>query len=147
MDSTVSQIICKQGLWIIYANYLLNYHILCRKTDTMESIHHPLQTHTKLHHHRHNGSPDILLERIQGIYKRPTYGFEDTIVWERWHFWRSEINLDYHLIQCIRGFCSSPLPIFKLSLQVPWINSNKVIGKYANELPNLHILWRIQLKI
>ncbi len=34
------------------------------------------------------------------------------------HFWRSEINIDYRLIQCIRGFCSSPLPIFKLSLQV-----------------------------
>ncbi len=38
-------------------------------------------------------------------------------------FWRSEIIIDYRLIQCIRGFCSSPLPIFKLSLQVPWIDS------------------------
>ncbi len=37
--------------------------------------------------------------------------------------WRSEINIDYRLIQCITGFCSSPLPIFKLSLQVPWTNS------------------------
>ncbi len=33
-------------------------------------------------------------------------------------------QFDYCLIQCIRGFCSSPLPIFKLSLQVPWIDSN-----------------------
>ncbi len=31
--------------------------------------------------------------------------------------------IDYRLIQCIRGFCSSPLPI-KLCLQVPWIDSN-----------------------
>ncbi len=45
-----------------------------------------------------------------------------TIVWERWNFLRSEINIDHCLIQCIRGFCSSPLPIFKLSLQVPWID-------------------------
>ncbi len=63
-----------------------------------------------------------MLELIQGICKRPTYRFEDTIVWERWSFWRSEINIDYRLIQCIRGFCSSSLPIFKLSLQVPWID-------------------------
>ena len=48
---------------------------------------------------------------------------ENTIVWERWYFWTSEINIDYRLILCIRGFCSSPLPIFKLS-QVPWIDSN-----------------------
>ena len=47
-----------------------------------------------------------IVESIQGICKCPTYRFEDTIVWERWHFWRSEINIDYHLIQCIRGFCS-----------------------------------------
>ncbi len=65
-----------------------------------------------------------LLESIQGIRKRPTYRFEDTIVWERWHFWRYEINIDYPLIQCIRGFHSSPLPIFKLSLQVPCIYSS-----------------------
>ncbi len=58
------------------------------------------------------------LESIQGICKRPTY--RPTIVWERWHFWWAEINIDYHLIQCIRGICSSPLPIFKRSLQVPW---------------------------
>ncbi len=37
----------------------------------------------------------ILLESIQGICKRPTYPFEDTIVWERWHFWRSEITVWY----------------------------------------------------
>ncbi len=34
----------------------------------------------------------------------------------RWHFWRFEINIDYRLIQCIRGFRSSSLPIFKISL-------------------------------
>ncbi len=66
---------------------------------------------------------DSVRESIQGICKHPTDRFEDTIVWERWHFWRSEINIVYSLIQCIRGFCSSPLPIFKLSLQVPWIDS------------------------
>ncbi len=27
-----------------------------------------------------------ILELIQGICKRPTYRFEDTIVWERWNF-------------------------------------------------------------
>ena len=37
------------------------------------------------------------------------------IDWKRWHFWRSQINIDCHLVQCIRGFCSSPLPIFKLA--------------------------------
>ncbi len=37
----------------------------------------------------------LVLESIQWICKRPTYRFEDTIVWERWHFWRSEINIDY----------------------------------------------------
>ena len=42
---------------------------------------------------------------IQGIRKRPMYRFEDTIVWERWHFLTSGINIDYHLIQYIRGFC------------------------------------------
>ncbi len=63
---------------------------------------------------------------IQAIRKRLTYRFEDTIVWERWYFWRSEINIDYRMIQCIRGFCLSPLPIFKLSLQVPWIDSSEV---------------------
>ncbi len=68
-----------------------------------------------------------LLESIQGICKHLTYRFEDTIVCERWHFWRSEINIDYRLIQCIRGFCSSPLPIFKLTLQVRWIGSSRVI--------------------
>ncbi len=26
------------------------------------------------------------LESIQGIRKRPTYRFEDTIVWDRWYF-------------------------------------------------------------
>ncbi len=51
-----------------------------------------------------------LLESIQGIYKRPTYRFGDTIVWERWHFWRAEINIDYCLIQCIRGFIHLPCP-------------------------------------
>ncbi len=66
----------------------------------------------------------LLLWSIQGICKRPTYRFEDTIVWERWHFWRSEININYRLIECIRGFCSSPLPILKLSLQAPWIDSS-----------------------
>ncbi len=65
-----------------------------------------------------------VVESIQGIHKLPTYRFEDTIVCERWYFWRSEINIDYRMIQCIRGFCSSPLPIFKLGLQVPWIDSN-----------------------
>ncbi len=63
-----------------------------------------------------------LLESIQLIRKRPTYRFEDTIVGRVWYFWRSEIHIDYRLIQCIRGFCSSPLPIFKLSLKVPWID-------------------------
>ncbi len=65
------------------------------------------------------------IESIQGIYKRPTYRFEDTIVLEKGHFWISEINIDYRLIQCIRGFCSPPLPIFKFSLQVPWIDSSQ----------------------
>ena len=36
--------------------------------------------------------------------------------WERWHFWWSAINIDTSQIQYITGFCSSPLPIFKLSL-------------------------------
>ncbi len=67
------------------------------------------------------------LESIQGIRKRPIYRFEDTIVWERWYIGRFEINIDYRLIQCIRGFCSSPLPILKLSLQVPRIDSNRLI--------------------
>ncbi len=71
-----------------------------------------------------------------------TYRFEDTIIWERWHFWRSENN--YRLIQCIRGLCSSdPCPcIFKLSLQVPWIDSSIIIveeWKYALEC------WRMNL--
>ncbi len=39
------------------------------------------------------------LESIQAIRKRPKYRFEDTIVWERWYFWRPEINIDYRLIQ------------------------------------------------
>ncbi len=79
----------------------------------------------------------FVLESIQDIRKRPTYRFEDTIVWKKWHFWRSEINIDYHLIQCIRGFCSSPLPIFKLSVQVPWIDSNLIqflIPVYQKEI-------------
>ncbi len=46
-----------------------------------------------------------------------------TTVLERWYFLRSKINIDYRLIQCISGFCSSPLPIFKLCLQVPRIDS------------------------
>ncbi len=66
-----------------------------------------------------------VLESIQWIRKRPTYRFEDNIFWARWYFWRSEINIDYRLIQCIRGFCSSPLPTFKLSLRVPWIDSSQ----------------------
>ncbi len=65
-----------------------------------------------------------ILESIQATRKRPTYRCEDTIVWERWYFWRSEINIDYRLLQFIRGFCSSPMPIFKLSLQVAWIDSS-----------------------
>ncbi len=65
-----------------------------------------------------------LLESIQWICKCPTYRFENTIVWERWHLWRSEINIDCCLILYIKSFCSSPLPIFKLSLQIPWINFN-----------------------
>ncbi len=69
-----------------------------------------------------------LFKSIQGICKRSTCRFENTIVWERWHFWRSEINIDYCLIQCIRGFCSSPLPIFKLCIQVPWIDSKPFIN-------------------
>ncbi len=79
------------------------------------------------------------LESIQGICKFTKHRFEDTIVWERCYFWRSEINIDYRLIQCIRGFCSSPLPILKLSLQVPWIDSSIVhVGmttdqKYVNK--------------
>ena len=68
---------------------------------------------------------NVELESIQGICRRPTYRLEDTIAWERWHFWRSEINIYYRLIQCIRGFCSSPLSISKLSLQVPWIDSRR----------------------
>ena len=63
-------------------------------------------------------TPNIL-QSFQGICKSPTYRFENTIVRERCHFWKCEINIDYRLIQYIRGFCSSPLPIFKLSLQVP----------------------------
>ncbi len=49
------------------------------------------------------------------------------IVWERWHFWRSEINIELSIsvrYSTSQFFCSSPaLPIFKLSLQVPWIDS------------------------
>ncbi len=71
-----------------------------------------------------NSMSTTRLESIQWIFKRPTNRFEYNNVWERWHFWISEINIDYRLIQCIRGFCSSPLPIFKLSLQVPWIDSS-----------------------
>ncbi len=62
----------------------------------------------------------VWVESIQGIRKGPTYRFEDPIVWERWHFRRSAINIDYRLIQCIIVLIIS-LPIFKLSLQVPWI--------------------------
>ncbi len=46
-------------------------------------------------------------ESIQGIRKRPTYRFENTIVWERWHFWRSEINIDY---SASKGFVHLPCP-------------------------------------
>ncbi len=42
---------------------------------------------------------------------------------ERWHFWRSEISIDYRLIQCIRSDCSSPLSIFVFSLHVYWFDS------------------------
>ncbi len=35
-----------------------------------------------------------MTESTQGIDKRPTHRFEDTIVWERCYFWRSEINID-----------------------------------------------------
>ncbi len=59
----------------------------------------------------------------------------------RWYFWRSEINIDYRLIQYIRGFCSSPLPIFKLSLQVAWIDSSMYelsIWCYLTILMNLY---------
>ena len=71
------------------------------------------------------------LESIQRICKRPTYRFEDTIVWKRWHFWRSEINIGYRLIQCvcISGFCSSPCPssnVVYRSLESTWIDSNWV---------------------
>ncbi len=74
-----------------------------------------------------------LLESIQAIRKRPTCRIEDTIVWERWYLWRSEINIDYRLIQCVSGFCSSPLPIFKLSLQVPWIDSKRWLFFFISE--------------
>ncbi len=89
-------------------------------------------------------------ESIQGIRKRPTYQVQDTIVWERWYFWRSEINIDYHLIQCFRGFCSSPLPIFKLSLLVPWIDSRLIevyLGPYAQNQVKVHTWskWRLAL--
>ena len=57
-----------------------------------------------------NSMSTTRLESIQWICKRPTYRFEYTIVWERWHFWRSEINIDYRLIQCIRGFVHLPCP-------------------------------------
>ncbi len=62
-----------------------------------------------------------LLKSIQGIRKRPTYGTDLKIPL----FGRGGISedlkstIDHRLIQCIRGFCSSPLSIFKLSLQVP----------------------------
>ena len=63
------------------------------------------------------------------------YQFEDTTVWERWHFLRSQINIDYSLIQCIRGFCSYPLPIFNLSLQVPWIDSRTQFPNISEHVP------------
>ncbi len=42
------------------------------------------------------------------MFNRPAnvqhYRFEDTIVWERWHFWRSEVNIDYRQMQYITVF-------------------------------------------
>ncbi len=72
----------------------------------------PIQTVAKyiLGVHKQSKVTQTALESIQGIRKRPTHRFEDNIVWERWHFWRSEINTDFCLIQCIRCFCSSPCP-------------------------------------
>ncbi len=68
-------------------------------------------------------SMKIIWNMFNRTCKHPTYRFDGTIVWERSHFWRSEINIDYCLIQCIIVFCSSHQPIFKLSLLVPWIDS------------------------
>ncbi len=91
----------------------------------------PHKTHTGLRLSYHQVWR--VLESIQGIHKRPTYRFEDTIVWERWYFWTFDI-LIYRLIQCIRGFCSSHLPIFKLSLQVSWIDSSNQVGMHSEVL-------------
>ena len=55
--------------------------------------------------------------------KNPTCRFESTIVWKRWHFWTSEINMINIRYRTSQFFCSSPLPIFKLCLQVLWIDS------------------------
>ncbi len=57
---------------------------------------------------------------------------------ERWHFWRSHINIDYRLIQCVRGFCSSPLPIFKHGLQVHWIDHSSLIQREREYQPADH---------
>ncbi len=62
-----------------------------------------LRSGLKLHSHPsmlrihkiYSGQRNCLLELIQGICKHPTYWFEHTTVWERWHFWRCQINIDY----------------------------------------------------
>ena len=50
---------------------------------------------------------------------------------------RGEISKDLKSILLWDSvFCSSPLPIFKLSLQVPWINSNNLV-KMSKEMCDL----------
>ncbi len=67
-----------------------------------------------------------ILESIQEICKRPTYRFEDTIVWERWHF----------LIQgIIRVFVHLPCPSSNLvyrSFESTLIFNNNVFPSICN---------------
>ncbi len=93
----ISIFLKKWRLWVTEYNFLTKYEVFgwdCKKMGVLTALH---------MYHLRNGSAAV---------------------------WRGGISddlksiIDYRLIQCIRGFCSSSLPIFKLSLQVPWIDSN-----------------------
>ncbi len=69
----------------IFWNMMRSKHVIGGNADAGKST---LLSKSLLHE-------SMWLESIQlGIRKRPTYRFEDTIVLERWYFWRSEINID-----------------------------------------------------
>ena len=62
-----------------------------------------------------------ILASIQGICKRPTYRFEDIILWERSFLIWNQYWLRSDIVH--QRFLFISLPIFKLSLQFPWIDS------------------------